>query len=260
MNVSQYLDKEFEGIDVSLEQEELFEKLNPGSFAIFENLVENICALWSSNYASVEDIMDAEFKAHDFIYKNPELSKICLAIHRDREEKTLDYVMNNISKPESILDLGCGEGIKSIYYAIATGANITAVDIIPSGLNLVKEKARQYGLNNISTMELDIRDFDLGHCFDGVFANCVLHESGDNRGGEIYGPPNRIADKVKNIAKHLNPGGIFIATLNERYDSDGMSCRVARHAENQGLQDINMEIILEGEYSNLIAIKAKKIS
>lgn len=252
MEIDQYLDNEFEGIDISLGQEELFRKFDPNAFEIFEKLVENIYRLWDYNYASVEDIMDAEFKANDYIYRNPELSKICLAIHRDKEETTLEYVVDNLSQPKSLLDLGCGAGNKSIYYAIATGAEITAVDIVQSGLDLIKENAMKYGLNNISTIKADIRDFDLGRGFDGVFANCVLHESGDN--GRGIG----LSNKIRNVTKHLNPGGMFIATLDQIHESGEMAYGVAEHAEKQGLHDVNVELILRNEYSNLMAIKATK--
>jgi SAM-dependent methyltransferase len=258
LSVKEYLDGEFKGIDVSLGQEELFRREDPNALEIFGDLLEKIYYLWGSSYASVEDIMAAEYNAHDYIYKNPELAKICLSVNRDREEKTLQYVMDNLSQTKSLLDLGCGGGIKTIYYALATGASITAVDLIPSGLNLVKKRAIRYGLDNISTVEADIRDFDLGIRFDGVLANCVLHESGDNREGGIYGPPNRIGDKVRNIVTHLNPGGIFIATLDECHGSDGMSYNVASHAENQGLHDVCIDTILESEHNSLRVIKAIK--
>jgi SAM-dependent methyltransferase len=259
ISVKQYLDEEFSGIDVSLGQEELFKRADPDALEIFRELIEEVYCLWGSSYAPVKDIMDAEYEAHDYIYKNPELARICLSVNRDREEKTLQYVMENLQQPKNLLDLGCGEGIKTIYYALTTGADITAIDLIPSGLNLVKEKAMKYRLSNISTVEVDIRDFDLGIGFDGVLANCVLHESGDNREGGFYGtPPNRVEDKVRNIAKHLNPGGTFIATLDECHGSNGMSYTIAKHAENQGLNEVCIETILESEHNSLMAIKAIK--
>lgn len=258
ITIKEYLDREFEGIDVSLGQTELFRMIDPLASDKFEELVGVVMGLWSTTYASPDSIMAAEGATYDFLYKNPELVRISLAVNRDREERTLEFVMDNISKPKSLLDLGCGEGLKSVYYALATSAEVTGIDIIPSGLYLAKKRAEKYRVNTLLTVEADISDFDTEGNYDVVLANCVLHESGDNRDGGWNGPSNRIRDKVERVATYLSPGGLFIATLDECHGSGGVAYSVTRHAEDLGLKNIGVETILKGDHTDLIAVKAFK--
>lgn len=60
----------------------------------------------------------------------------------------------------TLLDIGCGQGPDSIYFA-KKGFNVTAIDISEIGLNHLNENASKINLQNkITTIELDIQKID----------------------------------------------------------------------------------------------------
>lgn len=79
-----------------------------------------------------------------------------------------------------VLDIGCGTGASSID-ALKRGAFVTAIDISPESINLVKELAKEIGLeNNLNAVVMDAQNmtFEDGS-FDIVFGNGVLHHLPD---------------------------------------------------------------------------------
>lgn len=61
-----------------------------------------------------------------------------------------------------ILDLGCGTGAQSLVLARETGAQVTAVDILPEFLAEVESRARELGIDDrIATLEASMIDLEL---------------------------------------------------------------------------------------------------
>lgn len=77
-------------------------------------------------------------------------------------------------KGKKILDLGCGAGETSVYFALQ-GASVTAVDISEEMLELVKQLADRHGASlttqHAVAEQLPFKD----ETFDLVFGNGVLH-------------------------------------------------------------------------------------
>jgi SAM-dependent methyltransferase len=97
-----------------------------------------------------------------------------------------------------ILDVGCGLGESSIYFAMR-GANVTALDISPKMVDLTLQNGRLHGLEIegvVGTGEsLNVHD----DSFDVVYAANVLHHIQDR--GQVY----------ENVRRSLKPGGTFVA-------------------------------------------------
>jgi 2-polyprenyl-3-methyl-5-hydroxy-6-metoxy-1,4-benzoquinol methylase len=75
---------------------------------------------------------------------------------------------------KSVLDLGCGSGLTSIYLA-SKGANVTAIDTSKKAIELLKTSCRQNNIQNINALQMSAFDIvDLGQ-FDAVFGLFVLH-------------------------------------------------------------------------------------
>ena len=75
---------------------------------------------------------------------------------------------------KSVLDLGCGSGLTSIYLA-SKGANVTAIDTSKNAIELLKTSCRQNNIQNINALQMSAFDIvDLGQ-FDAVFGLFVLH-------------------------------------------------------------------------------------
>jgi SAM-dependent methyltransferase len=98
--------------------------------------------------------------------------------------------------PKSVLDAGCGTGRVGIELA-RRGIEVVGVDIDPRMLNTARAKAPHipWHLGDISTI-------DLGRSFDAiVMAGNVM----------IFVAPGTEGAVLKNMARHLTPGGVLIA-------------------------------------------------
>ncbi|MCS7031738.1 MAG: class I SAM-dependent methyltransferase [Gloeomargarita sp. SKYG116] len=79
---------------------------------------------------------------------------------------------------KSVLDLGCGAGENSVYFALR-GANCIAADYAPEMLNVAQKLADQYGVTIgtkvVNAMAIDFPD----NTFDIVYAANLLHHLPD---------------------------------------------------------------------------------
>jgi len=95
-----------------------------------------------------------------------------------KEPSTLAARILEIIKPSSdfrpnLLDLGCGEGRDTVYFAL-NGFNTTGLDLSAVGL----EKARQYALESGADAKFilaDVMDYKPGHKYDVIFSTGTLH-------------------------------------------------------------------------------------
>ncbi len=98
--------------------------------------------------------------------------------------------------PVSVLDAGCGTGRVTIELA-RRGSDVVGVDIDPRMLDTARKKAPhlEWHLADIATVQLD-RQFDAI-----VMAGNVM----------IFLAPGTEGAVLKNLARHLAPGGVLIA-------------------------------------------------
>ncbi len=121
----------------------------------------------------------------------------------------LVYMNKYLKKGDKILDVAAGTGAYAIYYA-AHGMEVTALDITPSYINILKQKAADQNLN-IDALVNDARNLSKysNNSFDCVF--CM---------GPIYHLPDaEDREKVMNeCVRVLKPGGIiFLAYINKYF-------------------------------------------
>jgi arsenite methyltransferase len=103
-----------------------------------------------------------------------------------------------ISKGETILDLGCGAGIDSVLAARRTGptGQVIALDFLPEMLDRTSAAAAEAGLANIETLEAEIEGIPLADgSVDHVISNGVINLSARKR---------RV---LAECARVLRPGG-----------------------------------------------------
>ena len=90
-------------------------------------------------------------------------------------QKYKNRVIGDI-RGKKVLDLGCGKGGATLD-ALRRGAYVTAVDISPKSIEVVKEEARKAGTDGaLSAYVMDAQSLDLeDHAFDVVIGNGILH-------------------------------------------------------------------------------------
>lgn len=99
--------------------------------------------------------------------------------------------------PRRLLDIGCGLGGSSLYWAQEHGASVTGLTIAAEHVPIVSRFAAQAGVGDRVTPVLrDVHDLDETHAYDAAYAN------------ESSGYTDR-ARLFEVVARALRPGGWF---------------------------------------------------
>lgn len=101
-------------------------------------------------------------------------------------------------KPIRLLDIGCGEGRDSVFFA-KNGYTVTAFDIADSGIEKMKRLADFHNVN-INAIKADINDFRLDTEFDIIFSCGVLH----------YIKPEFKNEIMENYQNHTSKSGLNV--------------------------------------------------
>ena len=113
-----------------------------------------------------------------------------------------------INKIYDMLDLGCGIGRHTLYFA-QEGFNVTALDSSSNALNIVRQKLVALGLNaNLLEGDYD-RDLFKAESFDFVLAFNVIY----------HGYRQNFQNSIQLVHKWLRPGGLFFFTCPTRKDA-----------------------------------------
>ena len=88
-----------------------------------------------------------------------------------------------IGYKKNILEVGCGTGQLSIYFAIGTNNNVIGLDPTIESLNLASKFADKNNISNIQFVNADIFDDILkDDIFDFIWCNGVLHHTKNPKG------------------------------------------------------------------------------
>jgi SAM-dependent methyltransferase len=99
-----------------------------------------------------------------------------------------------IAPPATVLDVGCGPGWATAFLAEA-GYRATGVDIVPANVEVARERAARWGLEEARFEVGDMDHLQLDNTWDAALLLDALHHS------------TRPADVLAGIARHLRPGG-----------------------------------------------------
>jgi ubiquinone/menaquinone biosynthesis C-methylase UbiE len=100
-------------------------------------------------------------------------------------------------KDKKILELGCGAGEASVYFA-KKGAKVTAIDISKGMLEVVHKVAQKHKVS-LSTKQSYSDNIDCAdETFDIVYASNLLHHV-------------NILDTLKEVTRVLKKGGLFVS-------------------------------------------------
>jgi 2-polyprenyl-3-methyl-5-hydroxy-6-metoxy-1,4-benzoquinol methylase len=113
-------------------------------------------------------------------------------------QRFLDEIGQYLPARGRVLDVGCGFGLFSLYYAsVCPGLTLEGLDRNPRRIEMARAAARRLGLANASYEVGDARDFRGGTLFDAVYMLDIVH----------HVPEDAVRPLLEQLAKVLPPGG-----------------------------------------------------
>lgn len=113
----------------------------------------------------------------------------------------LEQIEQYLPSSGRILDLGCGFGLFSNYFAARSSSRVVhGIDIDENRIVSAEVTAKQLGLENVYFHVGDARSYRFDHDFDAVVVLDLLHHVG-------YETADRLIDAVY---RNLRPGGVFV--------------------------------------------------
>jgi 2-polyprenyl-3-methyl-5-hydroxy-6-metoxy-1,4-benzoquinol methylase len=108
-------------------------------------------------------------------------SPASLPWHREEPPSLLPRATSQHTPMDRALDLGCGEGVSSVFLA-SKGFKVTGVDFVPEALALARERARTAGVD-VELIQSDVLDYSPPTGFDIVLDRLPPPRSGEERPG-----------------------------------------------------------------------------
>ena len=122
-------------------------------------------------------------------------------------QRFLDEIGQYLPARGRVLDVGCGFGLFSLYYAsVCPGLEIAGLDRNPRRIAMATAAARRLGLANVRYEVGDARDFRGGELFDAAYMLDIVH----------HVPEEAVRPLLEQLAKVLPPGGRLVIKDVER--------------------------------------------
>jgi SAM-dependent methyltransferase len=113
-------------------------------------------------------------------------------------QRFLDEVGQYLPRTGRVLDLGCGFGLFSLYYAsVNPGLEIEGIDLNPRRIAMARKAAGRLGLGNVRYEVGNATEFRGGRLFDAAYMLDIVHHI----------PPDTVRPLLEQLAKVLPAGG-----------------------------------------------------
>lgn len=113
----------------------------------------------------------------------------------------LEEIEQYLPNAGTILDLGCGFGLFSLYMAACKpNARVIGLDINARRLQIARNAAEKLNIHNISFIRHDLRDWRPDHTITGAYALDIFHHLPIESGNRL----------LNDLSARLEPGGRFL--------------------------------------------------
>jgi len=114
----------------------------------------------------------------------------------------LDAIGAHLPASGRVLDIGCGFGLFSLYYALRNPAlRLEGIDVDPGRVALATATAARLGLPNVTFRVGDARELTLAGTFDGAYMLDVIH----------HVPEAVVPELLDRLHDRLAPGATLVA-------------------------------------------------
>jgi len=116
-------------------------------------------------------------------------------------QRFLDEIGQYLPERGRVLDLGCGFGLFSLYYAsVLPEVRLQGLDRNPRRIAMAQAAARRLGLTNVSYDVGDVMDFRGAERVDAVYMLDIVHHI----------PADAVRPLLEQVAKVLPAGGLLL--------------------------------------------------
>jgi 2-polyprenyl-3-methyl-5-hydroxy-6-metoxy-1,4-benzoquinol methylase len=141
-------------------------------------------------------------------YDDPIVRAYCWGRFWILRQRFLDEIGQYLPPRGRVLDLGCGFGLFSLYYATARPAlSVEGFDRNPRRISMARAAAARLGLPNVRYEVGDVMDFKSGERFDAAYMLDIVHHI----------PPHAVRPLVERVARTLPAGGRLLVKDVDRH-------------------------------------------
>jgi 2-polyprenyl-3-methyl-5-hydroxy-6-metoxy-1,4-benzoquinol methylase len=120
---------------------------------------------------------------------------------RIMRQRFLEEIGQYLPARGRVLDIGCGFGLFSLYYAKALPSlNIRGFDLNPRRIEMATRAAKRLGLGNVQYEVRDAQHFRRGDQFDAAYMLDIIHHI----------PPAAAQPLIQAVADSLPLGGVLL--------------------------------------------------
>jgi len=134
-------------------------------------------------------------------YDDPVVRAYCWARFTIIRQRFLDEIGQYLPSAGAVLDIGCGFGLFSLYYAATGPARLLrGVDLNPRRIALARRAAARLGLENVAYAETDARDFKGDSEVAAAYMLDIVH----------HVPPASVPPLLRQLHRAVMPGGTLL--------------------------------------------------
>lgn len=134
-------------------------------------------------------------------YDDPIVRAYCWVRFWILRQRFLDEIGQYLPAEGPVLDIGCGFGLFSLYYA-ATGRQrfIRGIDLDARRIAIARRAAARLGIENVAYEEGDARGFKGEGSFAAAYMLDIVH----------HVPPETVPPLLAELRRCLDPGGVLL--------------------------------------------------
>lgn len=134
-------------------------------------------------------------------YDDPIVRAYCWVRFGILRQRFLDEIGQYLPAEGAVLDVGCGFGLFSLYYAATERRRfLRGLDVSARRIGLARRAARRLGVENVAYEQGDARDFKGGGELAAAYMLDIVHHI----------PPATVTPLLGQLRRALAPGGVLV--------------------------------------------------
>ncbi len=134
-------------------------------------------------------------------YDDPVVRAYCALRFVILRQRFLDEIGQYLPERGEVLDIGCGFGLFSLYYAATAPRRfLRGVDVNARRVEQARRAAARLGIDNVAYAEGDARDFKADGEVSAAYMLDIVHHI----------PPDTVPPLLRRLRRCLAPGGVLL--------------------------------------------------